>query len=504
MLPCFALAAPPALTTQVPREARPKEPVRIVIDTDRRTLGVYSGKTLYRTFPIAVGKPSTPTPLGNWQISEKAIWGGAFGTRWLRLSVPYGIYGVHGTNNPGSIGSFASHGCVRMFNRDVEQVYAWVQEGTPVDIVGTPPRRVIVEGSRGSEVSDVQRALAALGLYKGPHSGVFTAQLTQAVTEFQKGRNLRADGIVRRDTYTALGLYPPRRLDPPWLEQASPPKGGGTERLRSVPVPAAAGDLSDDHGPRPTGLPAHVDVHTKRLAEAAAVQHLGLRASGEDPAVLDQQRVREDRQDLLDVVRDVDERRTLALRTQLPQGREHAFARSQVQACAGFVQDQKFGLGHPHATEQNTLLLALRQRSKRPCREVRAAKGRKDAQGPALVLCGGPVPEADHGVAPAHHDLQRRLVRADRGEVAADGRCDPADAPAVLAQVGSAVLRAEHRNLACPGPEVAVYDVEERRLARAVLPDDRPMLAPLHAPMQIPQYRASLAPIFDPCEFDHR
>ncbi len=222
MLPCFALAAPPALTTQVPREARPKEPVRIVIDTDRRTLGVYSGNTLYRTFPVAVGKPSTPTPLGNWQIAEKAVWGGAFGTRWLRLSVPYGIYGVHGTNNPGSIGSFASHGCVRMFNRDVELVYVWVQEGTPVDIVGTPPRRVIVEGSRGSEVSDVQRALAALGLYKGPLSGVFTAQLTQAVTEFQKIHNLRADGIVRRDTYTALGLYPPRRMDPPWLEQASP------------------------------------------------------------------------------------------------------------------------------------------------------------------------------------------------------------------------------------------------------------------------------------------
>ncbi len=221
MLPCLALVPPPAAILSLPADPRPKEPVRLVIDTDNRTLSVYANQKLYRTFPVAVGKSSTPTPLGSWQIAEKAIWGGAFGTRWMRLSIPYGIYGVHGTNNPGSVGHFASHGCVRMRNRDVEQVYAWVEEGTPVDIVGTPPRRAVAEGSRGSEVSDIQRALLATGDYAGPISGVYTSQLTQAVERFQARHGLRVDGVVHRPTYEALGLYPPKRVDPPWLQKAS-------------------------------------------------------------------------------------------------------------------------------------------------------------------------------------------------------------------------------------------------------------------------------------------
>jgi hypothetical protein len=223
VLPFLALVPPPAVTLNLPADPRPKEPVRLVIDTDHRTLSVYSDRKLYRTFPVAVGKPSTPTPLGSWQIAQKAVWGGAFGTRWMRLSIPYGIYGVHGTNNPGSVGHFASHGCVRMLNRDVEQVYAWVEEGTPVDVVGTPPRRAVAEGSRGSEVSDIQRALLATGDYQGPVSGVFTEELTKAVEKFQQSHGMRVTGVVHRSTYEALGLYPPKRVDPPWLEKASRP-----------------------------------------------------------------------------------------------------------------------------------------------------------------------------------------------------------------------------------------------------------------------------------------
>ena len=215
MLPIF-LALPIAAPAQQ-QMPPPREPVRIVIDTDRRTITVYSGTTPYKVFPCAVGKPSTPTPLGEWAIQEKAHWGGAFGTRWMRLTIPYGIYGVHGTSNPGSIGSFASHGCVRMFNRNVEQLYSWVQVGTPVSIIGTPPRRTVYEGDRGSEVSDVQFALERLGYYEGPISGVFTPQLAEAVAAFQQRHGIRPDGIIGRSTYEALGLYPPRRTFPRWL-----------------------------------------------------------------------------------------------------------------------------------------------------------------------------------------------------------------------------------------------------------------------------------------------
>ena len=92
-----------------------------------------------------------------------------------------------------------------------------------MDIVGIPPRRAIVEGSRGSEVSDVQRALKASGDYAGPISGVYTPELTRAVEEFQRSHGLRVDGVVHRSTYEALGLYPPKRVDPPWLEKATKP-----------------------------------------------------------------------------------------------------------------------------------------------------------------------------------------------------------------------------------------------------------------------------------------
>ena len=211
----------------------PREPVRVVIDTDHRSVTVYSGLTPYRRFPCAVGKPSTPTPLGEWAIQHKAAWGGAFGARWMQLSIPYGIYGVHGTNNPGSIGDFASHGCVRMFNRDVKILYSWVQEGTPVSIVGTPPRRTVVEGDRGSEISDVQRSLEHLGYYEGPISGVYTWQLKEAVVEFQQRHRIRADGMIGRATYQALGLYPPRRTLPAFLPR--PPAEPGAEN----PAPRA-------------------------------------------------------------------------------------------------------------------------------------------------------------------------------------------------------------------------------------------------------------------------
>ena len=49
--------------------------------------------------------------------------------RWIGFA---GGVGFHGTDNPGSIGSAASHGCVRMHVRDVVRLYEWVHIGTPV------------------------------------------------------------------------------------------------------------------------------------------------------------------------------------------------------------------------------------------------------------------------------------------------------------------------------------------------------------------------------------
>ncbi|MGE5391816.1 MAG: L,D-transpeptidase [Deltaproteobacteria bacterium] len=107
----------------------------IIIEVEKRRLH-FRSDTLTKTYPVAVGKPSTPTPIGNWTIVQKAMNpGGPFGARWMRLSVPWGGYGIHGTNNPKSIGRAVSHGCVRMYNKDVIEIYPLTPIGTPVTIV---------------------------------------------------------------------------------------------------------------------------------------------------------------------------------------------------------------------------------------------------------------------------------------------------------------------------------------------------------------------------------
>lgn len=113
---------------------RVSEGYRIVVDRRVRRLRLYRGSSTLGDYPVAVGKPSTPTPVGNWSILNKRINpGGVFGTRWLQFT--HRGHGIHGTNNPGSIGKAVSMGCVRMFNRHVETIYPLVDVGTPVTVV---------------------------------------------------------------------------------------------------------------------------------------------------------------------------------------------------------------------------------------------------------------------------------------------------------------------------------------------------------------------------------
>lgn len=107
---------------------------RIIIDVPARLLYLYNGPEQVHSFPIAVGKPETPTPPGTYTIIEKIPYpGGVFGTRWLGLSRRY--YGIHGTNAPWLIGQAVSNGCVRMYNEDVECLYDLVEVGTEVQIL---------------------------------------------------------------------------------------------------------------------------------------------------------------------------------------------------------------------------------------------------------------------------------------------------------------------------------------------------------------------------------
>lgn len=179
----------------------------INVHVDTRILTLVNNQTI-RTYPVAVGRPSMPTPPGQWTIVQKALNpGGPFGVRWMRLSVPFGSYGIHGTNNPSSIGKAVSHGCVRMYNNDVIEVYDMVPIGTRVNISGVVRKiRNLKLGSKGADVREVQEMLRDLGYYNKSVDGVYGPATRRAVIRFQKDHGLKADGIVGKITLKALQI----------------------------------------------------------------------------------------------------------------------------------------------------------------------------------------------------------------------------------------------------------------------------------------------------------
>ena len=105
----------------------------IDISTSKHQLKLFDGNKLLKTYPIAVGKMLTPTPSGSYTIINKQRNpGGPFGALWMGLSRPH--YGIHGTNDPSSIGKDVSHGCIRMHNHDVLDLSSKVSVGTGVVI----------------------------------------------------------------------------------------------------------------------------------------------------------------------------------------------------------------------------------------------------------------------------------------------------------------------------------------------------------------------------------
>ena len=131
-------------------EKAPTDKKWIVINKTNRTLTLYEGAKVINKYPVAQGKLPSYTPEGKFTIVNKAIdpaWGGAgiykpvrggvpenpLGPRWMGLSIKGGgSYGIHGNNNPYSIGTNASLGCVRMINADVKELYELIPKNTIV------------------------------------------------------------------------------------------------------------------------------------------------------------------------------------------------------------------------------------------------------------------------------------------------------------------------------------------------------------------------------------
>ena len=122
-------------------------PFSIVVDKSENVLFLKSGEEVFKTYVVSTGKNNC-TPVGTFKIvtkQENPVWykdnvpipaespENILGTRWLGFDNPG--YGIHGTTDPQSIGKQTTQGCVRMANKDVEELYSVVPIGTEVTIV---------------------------------------------------------------------------------------------------------------------------------------------------------------------------------------------------------------------------------------------------------------------------------------------------------------------------------------------------------------------------------
>jgi hypothetical protein len=133
----------------------------IVVHVDTNRLDLYEGFQVTHSWDVATAKPGYVTPVGEWTLYQKRenptwynpaldSWGAGLpavvpggpgnpmGTRALYITAP-GLIRIHGTTSPDSIGRYASHGCIRMHNEQVEELYDLVPVGTKVIILGFRP-----------------------------------------------------------------------------------------------------------------------------------------------------------------------------------------------------------------------------------------------------------------------------------------------------------------------------------------------------------------------------
>jgi hypothetical protein len=131
---------------KAPQEERVGPPGRtILIDLAALKLRLVEDGRVVGVYPIAAGRPSSPTPRGEFEVTaivKNPTWyprhgapvppgpANPLGSRWISMS--RSAYGIHGTNDPSSIGRLVSNGCVRMHNEHVEELCRLICVGTPI------------------------------------------------------------------------------------------------------------------------------------------------------------------------------------------------------------------------------------------------------------------------------------------------------------------------------------------------------------------------------------
>jgi SH3-like domain-containing protein len=176
---------------------------QIEINKATNTLYLYADGKVKKTYPVATGRSNDLTPEGTFPLVVKIVdpaWkdipGGdpknPLGPRWHGLEVNGDrgrTYGIHGTNDPDSIGKHASSGCIRMYNEDVKELYQMVYEGTPVWVHrGKSDNHWKGDASVGlqKESGDITIPRTKVKLWTGPNIGSFITTTKNKSTQLEK------------------------------------------------------------------------------------------------------------------------------------------------------------------------------------------------------------------------------------------------------------------------------------------------------------------------------
>lgn len=193
-------------------QAEEKEIYRLFIDVEDSTLYLLKNGQLNKKYICAGGKKETPSPIGTWKIIKKERWGEGFGGYWLGLDVPWGIFGIHGTNKEESLGKASSHGCIRMYSKEVKELYEQLPIGTKVTIVDGcygmfgNQLRALTPGMYGSDVLQIQKKLKKEGYLESNLTGTIDLQTEQAIREYCKENGYKIEKKISVELQKKMGF----------------------------------------------------------------------------------------------------------------------------------------------------------------------------------------------------------------------------------------------------------------------------------------------------------
>ena len=170
---------------------------KIYIELATRKLFLKINQQTLSSYPVAIGKPATPTPTGDFQVLYlRKNPGGVLGTRWIQFT--WQSHGIHGTNAPSSIGQAVSLGCVRMFNHHVNELYNHVNLGMSI-IIRTNLQQVRNPGNTGNRKNHI----------------IYTVKRGDSLWKISRKYNVSIETIMNLNNLQDTIIYPGQKLKIP-------------------------------------------------------------------------------------------------------------------------------------------------------------------------------------------------------------------------------------------------------------------------------------------------